>query len=517
MTVNEDSVGPSQRIGSVSTGSEILDRMLDGGLLRRSSVLLTGGPGTGKSTLGMQFLQAGLGQGDRCLFISTEQTTPELEVSFAPFDFDLDHENLLITSLHASPGLTFKSDEEGALTLQTLDGEDLLGRDHSPPFIPEYISRYVEEHGPCDRVVFDSISGIAAMAESRERFRRAILDLIQVFSDEFEATSILIAEETGNQPTTDAAPVETVSGRDAIQFNAHGVIRLWRESVAGEYHRYLEIRKMRGVGHDTRTYGIEFADDGIRLLPRLRHHPVEFLPTSFLTTGIPNLDTLLGGGIVTGGAALFQYDGEATPHTFLVNILSAAAEADMALLFVPSLELPPKTLRDIFDSRIGEMRDLLDEDRLFLIDMVNVWENSHPNVFKPSGPEGSFEDIYNAVDERRDGTALFSLINVESQIPSYSPEEIRRARFWEEENFYREDDTAIYFYNPNSIPDKLDAFYTNGASQVISTWMSDRGLQYITVNKSPSGFMGMTRAVEYVDQEPFIRIQRPPGGVDGGS
>lgn len=86
-----------------STGDAVLDRMLNGGIPRNRTVLIAGAPGTGKTTLGMQFLQAGLEAGERCLFISTEQTRDDLRESFAGYDFDLDHEELAITSLHASP------------------------------------------------------------------------------------------------------------------------------------------------------------------------------------------------------------------------------------------------------------------------------------------------------------------------------------------------------------------------------------------------------------------------------
>lgn len=89
---------------SVSLGNSILDEMAGGGLPARRPVLVIGGPGTGKSTLGMQFLQTGLENGDNCLLISTEQTVAELRDSFEPFAFDFDHDNLTITTLHPAAG-----------------------------------------------------------------------------------------------------------------------------------------------------------------------------------------------------------------------------------------------------------------------------------------------------------------------------------------------------------------------------------------------------------------------------
>ena len=80
----------------VSSGCAGLDQMLLGGFPKQRAILLSGGPGVGKSTLAMQFLQAGLENGEECLYVSTEQTTEELRSSFAPFEFDLHDENLTI-------------------------------------------------------------------------------------------------------------------------------------------------------------------------------------------------------------------------------------------------------------------------------------------------------------------------------------------------------------------------------------------------------------------------------------
>ncbi|MFC7177312.1 RAD55 family ATPase [Halosegnis marinus] len=87
--------------------------MADGGRRRRPDAAgrhsrgtrgaRSGGPGTGKTTFAMQFLQEGIATGERCLFVSTEQTREELRDSFAGYEFDLDHELLGVTTLHPSP------------------------------------------------------------------------------------------------------------------------------------------------------------------------------------------------------------------------------------------------------------------------------------------------------------------------------------------------------------------------------------------------------------------------------
>jgi KaiC/GvpD/RAD55 family RecA-like ATPase len=90
-------------------------------------VLLTGGPGTGKSTLAMQFLVTGLGVGESALFVSTEQRFAELHDSFAGYEYDLDHPRLSFATVHAATGETVEGSNE--LVLRHLGEEDPMGPD----------------------------------------------------------------------------------------------------------------------------------------------------------------------------------------------------------------------------------------------------------------------------------------------------------------------------------------------------------------------------------------------------
>ncbi|MEZ3114405.1 RAD55 family ATPase [Halobaculum sp. MBLA0147] len=510
MTDEGDDAATQMR--QVPSGSEVLDQLLGGGLPAERTVLVTGGPGTGKSTFGMQFLDEGLDRAEDCLFVSTEQTTDELRDTFAGYDFELDHDDLEIATLHATTGQTLEDDDTD-VTLQTLEGEESLGEGYSAPFEPEYIVKHLRQFAPVDRVVLDSVSGLSVMGDDYDQFRRAVLDLIRLFGDEFGATTLFTAEESepGN-----ADGRASVAVSDAIQYNTHGVIRLWRENVEGDYHRFLEIMKMRGVDHDTRVFETEFDDRGVRLIPRMRTHPGEFVPEDFMEVGIPGFDELLGGGLVEGGTMLIEHDGQASPHSIITNGMRAAAEQDMAILFVPPVELPPKRVEAIIDRDVGNMTEMLNDDRMFLIDYPNIWENTRKNVFKPREYEDQgASELFRTIDDRRGDQPMFSAINVEAQIPVMGTDEMRQVRFWEEENLHQADDTTVYFFNPETMPDELAAFYKNGAWQVVRTWLNDKGLQYLKLKKSPAGYLGSTRLVEYTEGKPFMRLQNPPRGTEG--
>jgi len=508
----------------VPTGSEGLDSILNGGLPEGRTVLVTGGPGTGKSTLAMQFLQEGLDAGEDCLYISTEQTFDELADAFDDFAFDLDAENLTVTSLHATPGQTVDSGDGRELTLETLEGGKMLGGEYSAPFEAKYITQYLERFASADRVVLDSISGLSSIDEDRGVFRRTLLDFIRLLNDEFGATALFTAEESQPDPTQE--DVRTVAASDAVQFNTHGVLRLWRENVRGDYHRFIEVMKMRGVDHDTRIHEVSFTHEGLRIAPRLRTCPGEFTPSDHLTTGIGGLDKLMGGGIVQGGTLLLKHDGKASPHSILMNLMVQAREEGMAITIVPPVELPPKRLRTIIDERIGDMEELLADDQLFLVDFANTWENTKRNVFKPQEHDtDNPEAVFRTIDDRRGDQSMFSILNVEAQLPVLSDDELRQTRFWVEANLYRPRDASMYLFNPATLDDELAAFYENGAWQTLETWVTDKGLQYIELQKSPSGFMGSTRLVEYIEEQPYMRVQQPPGagstettpGDEGGS
>jgi len=170
-------------------GDPVLDGMLNGGVPRNRSVLVTGGPGTGKSTLGMQFLQSGLADDESALFISTEQSFEELHDSFDDYDYDLEHPDLAFATVHAATGETLEGEDE--LVLRHLGesdpdgGGEVLGDAFDPPFTARYLKRYLDFFAPVDRLVFDSISGLSVMSDDAGEFRRTVLELVQFFTGEF--------------------------------------------------------------------------------------------------------------------------------------------------------------------------------------------------------------------------------------------------------------------------------------------------------------------------------------------
>ena len=490
---------------AVSIGDETLDRILNGGIPRNRSVLVTGGPGTGKSTLSMQFLQEGLETGDGCVFVSTEQTPPELRDTFEPFGFDLNHDNLTITSVHARPGYTLESDEE-QLTIETLEGDQLIGEGYSAPFTSKYISQLLGQYAPTDRIVIDSVSGLRAMSNDEDVFRRAVLDLIRLFSDELEATALLVAEE--REANT------TMGGRvDPLQYSTHGVIKLWLKNIRSDIHRFLQVVKMRGVKHDTRAYEIGFGNHGVHIIPRHRNvahtHSED---DSFINTHIPGLDELCGGGFASGESIVVEHDGRANLRPLFLGLLKRQLQADTAvLLVIPTVGSHPDRLKQLFPEEPSRIDRLLDADQLFVVDVVSQQESAHRNIFTVNEQQGGVRYLFELIDDRRGDHPLSTFIDTETAVRQFGPEQTIKLHHWQEAQLLSPNSTTMYVHNPATVSGEVSEFFANNAAQLLDIWRHENGLQYLTLEKSPAGYVGSTRLIDNVADPPYVRIQSPPG------
>lgn len=495
-------VGDNDRIDRVSTGLPTLDDILCGGLPVQRTFLLTGTPGTGKSTLAMQFLQTGLERGERCLFVSTEQTEAEIRDGFAPFSFDLDHEELAITSLQALPERTETGDRR--LRMQTL-GEGGPLSDARVAFTVDNLVEYLKAGGPADRVVVDSVSGLDILADDERLFRRSVLRLIRLFTDEFGATTLFTAE---SRDAGSRAGVEELAPGDALQYQTHGVIRVWREAVDGEYHRFLDVMKMRGIDHDTRKYEIAFDDDGMHGIPRKRAHSEAFIDHDQHPTGIPGLDELLGGGLLKGTGTLIEHDGRANIDAMLAAIISGAIDEGMSVSLVPTVDMDWERLDALLggDHPVGR---LMGEDRLFVLDFVGTWDSGHKNVLSFQGADAGMRYLLDEIDGRHTGDGLLSIVNTEMKTHTLDDKASRRIRYWQEANRIGQDDVLIDIHNPKLMPQDLAEFHIDAAGQVLRTWLDDAGLQYVQLKTSPTGHVGSSGIVEYIDEEPYVRVEPP--------
>jgi circadian clock protein KaiC len=286
------------------SGVEGLDSILSGGFQRNRLYLVEGDPGTGKTTLALQFLLEGARNGEAGLYVTLSETAEELAAGAASHGWSLESAGLHIHELvpldeTQSPETTYTLFHPSELEL----GETMRA-----------VFDEVDRVQP-GRVVFDSLSEMRLMARESLRYRRQILALKQYFVG--RQCSVLLLD--------DRSPTE---GTYQLHSLVHGVIRL--EQLAMEYgisRRRLRVLKMRGSDYRGGYHDYEIKYGGLVIFPRLiaaEHH--QGYRREPVTSDIAPLDALLGGGLDRGTSTLMMGPAGAGKSTIAARYALAAAE-----------------------------------------------------------------------------------------------------------------------------------------------------------------------------------------------
>jgi len=299
------------------TGVHGLDTILDGGLAAGHVFLLEGNPGTGKTTIALNFLMEGEREGERGLYITLSETEQELRLSAGSHGWTIG-EGIDIFEL-VPPESLLDADQHQSL-LYSSDLE--LGE------TTKLIFQAFERIKPA-RVVLDSLSEIRLLAQSSLRYRRQILVLKHYFARQ-GATVLLL----------DAVTSETLD--KTVHSVVHGVIHL--EELAPNYgaeRRRVRITKYRGQAYRGGYHDFAIRRGGIVVFPRLvaAEHRTPFT-RDVMTTNIPEFDALLGGGVEQGSSALsIGPSGTGKSTVALQFAVAAIARGEKAAMFVFDEEL----------------------------------------------------------------------------------------------------------------------------------------------------------------------------------
>jgi circadian clock protein KaiC len=303
----------------VTTGCPGLDNILNGGFPRGRIYLVEGDPGAGKTTLSLQFIHEGLRRGERALYITLSESSSDLRYAAQAHGIALD----------------------GVEIVELLpDEDDLLPEKQYTVFHPaevelndrmQRIVKEIQRVRP-ERCVIDALSELRMLAKDPLRYRRQILSMKDFMADQ-KCTVLLLDDRTS---------------RDAdLQLHSivHGVVNMNRvPREYGKTRRQIEVIKLRGSAYREGSHDYTIVTGGVLVFPRLvaadtrsEHGPEP------VSSGIPELDALTGGGLDRGTSTLLIGPAGCGKTSIAVQwAATAATRGECSAIF--TFEEAPRTL-----------------------------------------------------------------------------------------------------------------------------------------------------------------------------
>ena len=300
-----------QQDARVSTGIAGLDDILNGGFPAGHFFLVEGEPGTGKTTLGLQFLMEGARRGENVLYVTLSESQVEVEKVARSHGWSLG--GVTVFEFTPTEDSLRPEDQYSAFHPSEVEFQDTT----------QNILREVDRVQPT-RVVLDSLSEIRLLARDSLRYRRQVLALKHFFTNR-NCTVLLLDDRT--------------SGAHDMQLQsiAHGVLIL--EKVLrdfGKTRRRLQVSKLRGSTFREGYHDYNIETGGILASARLvasEHRGARI--DGQVTSGVPELDALWSDGLDRGTSTLLLGPtGSGKSSVAMSYAIAAVLRGEFAAIFV---------------------------------------------------------------------------------------------------------------------------------------------------------------------------------------
>jgi len=297
-------------VDRASIGVEGLDDILRGGLIAKRLYFIEGSPGSGKTTLALQFLLEGVRRSETVLHVTLSDSEEEIKAMALSHGWSL--QGITIRELMPSDG--------------ALAGEQYTVFHPSEIELSETTRKIIEQvkRDRPSRVVIDSLSELRMLSGDPLRYRRQILALKQFFTGE-RCTVLVLDDLTSGQ-------------RDLqLQSIAHGAILLEDAKPGfGAIRRRLSVTKLRGSDFRAGYHDYAIRRGGLEVYPRLiaAEHRQE-VSRDRVRSDLPGLDSLLGGGLERGTSTLIIGASGTGKSSIAALFASRAAErGEASALFI---------------------------------------------------------------------------------------------------------------------------------------------------------------------------------------
>jgi circadian clock protein KaiC len=220
----------------VKTGVTELDKLIKGGLIKKSITLVVGGAGSGKTIFAMQFIKNGLEKGETCLYITFEEKKGKLYGDMKSFGWDFaqyEADNKFFYLEYAPEQVKALIEEGGGTVDQLITKQKIT------------------------RLVIDSVTSFSLLYQDMLSRKEAGLALFELIN-KWGCTAVLTSQSASRKGDLPAS---------SLEFEADAIIIFYHSRVKGERMRALEILKMRGTPHSNKTMEMKIDNSGITVIP----------------------------------------------------------------------------------------------------------------------------------------------------------------------------------------------------------------------------------------------------------